>query len=426
MPEATVPLDFPACLASDFPLELPVARAAVDRVLALPAPSSYRTLEQHSPALDGNDWPNYLRCSIARMVHAAGALRRAGVERGRLLDYGAYFGNFTGMFADLGFEVTAIDAYGEYGPALAAPVSAMKARGLTVLDFDGVGRDLAALGDHTYDVVLAAGVIEHVAHTPRPLLNVLTRVLKVGGHLVLDTPNLGYLYKRQSLAQGNSVWPPIEAQFLSPIPYEGHHREYTPREVAWMLAQTGHDLVSIETYNYSLYGHQNLQGRDAANFWKMIANPELREYMTTVSRRREPGAGLASPGDWQGRWVEAERHWPTPAANPPLDPDRLLESESLLADLQAAVTVRDRLLTAQQAERTDAVEQRDRTIAGLHQQLDLLGGQLRDERVARHEDVAVRDRTIDELHHRVGSLQRSLDARWSAVLKRQLRRLTKT
>ena len=127
-------LRFPECLAEDFPAELPVARAAVERVLGVIQGQVFATLVEHSPALKENDWTNYLTCSLARMVHAAGALRRAEVRGGRLLDYGAYFGNFAAMFADLGFTVDAVDSFDTYGEALAQPVALMRTRGITVLD----------------------------------------------------------------------------------------------------------------------------------------------------------------------------------------------------------------------------------------------------------------------------------------------------
>ena len=99
-------LDYPGCLAADFPRELPVAVRAVDRVLAAIAScGSFGPLEDRSPGLRGNDWSNYLRCSEARMVHAANVLQRKGVTGGRLLDYGAYFGNFSLMFREMGFDV---------------------------------------------------------------------------------------------------------------------------------------------------------------------------------------------------------------------------------------------------------------------------------------------------------------------------------
>src|SRR5687768_15372639 len=115
-----LPLDFPACLAADFPLEIAPAVRAVDRVLeTIRGTASFAPLEARSPGLVGNDWSQYLRCSQARMVHAANAMRRHGITGGRVLDYGAYFGNFSLMLRDFGFEVDAVDGYQDYQPSLA-------------------------------------------------------------------------------------------------------------------------------------------------------------------------------------------------------------------------------------------------------------------------------------------------------------------
>lgn len=471
-------LRFPECLADDFPQELPVARAASDRILELMRGQSYGTLERHSPALKENDWPNYLRCSIARMVHAAGALRRAGVHSGRLLDYGAYFGNFSGMFADLGFQVAAIDTYAAYADALAKPVSLMRSRGIQVLDFDDVGRDLARVPESAYDVVVCAGVIEHMPHTPLELLMSINRVLKPGGYLVLDTPNVAHLYKRQALARGESVWPPLAAQFYSPIPYEGHHREYTAQEVVWMLHEVGHDVQTIELFGYSVYGQSELSGRDVTNFWKMVAEPTLREYITALSRRGERTSGVGPAPDWRTRLVETEQTWKSKQPpSPEFRADDLADAEPLLVQLQQEIALRDQLLADLHAERTRAVESRDgllaelqeeraravetrdRVIAEMHEERtraveardrllgelheertraveardrkiaelhDLLAEQLQAERLERSREVSTRDRTIAELNDRIGVLQRTLDAKLSEVIKRRFRRITKT
>ncbi len=389
-------LDFPACLDEDFPQDLPVARAAVERVQAVLDGPSYVALERHSPALKENDWANYLRCSVARMVHAAGALRRAGVRTGRLLDYGAYFGNFAGMFADLGFEVEAVDFFRTYEGALERPLSLMRDRGVTVRDFDEVGRDLMGLAEGGYDVVLCAGVIEHIPHSPKGLLASLNRVLKPGGHLIVDTPNVAHLYKRQALARGDSVWPPLVAQFYSPVPYEGHHREYTAPEVAWMLHEVGHRVRSIELYSYSCYEQPELRGRDVTNFWKMVADPTAREYITTLSRRGEHTRAEGPAPRWQTLLVESEPHWlrMSPGASPPVSGD-LADVEPMLVELQRGIVTRDQIV------------------------VDL------------HTEVTARDTTIDELNSRIvelndrmGVLQGQFDSTLGEWLRRRWRSLT--
>src|SRR5262249_41066901 len=153
-------------------------------------------LSRNSPGLAQFDWSAYLRCSIARMVHAAASLERRGVRSGRLLDYGSYFGNFSLMCRRLGFDVDAVDDYRGYGVAVAASRELLTASGVRTLDFADVAFDLAALAPDSYDVVICGGVIEHVPHTPRAMLHGLTRVLKPGGLLIIDTPNLAYLANR--------------------------------------------------------------------------------------------------------------------------------------------------------------------------------------------------------------------------------------
>lgn len=400
------PLDlhFPDCLATDFAAELPAARAAVDRIVEVLG-RDFDTLERHSPALQDNDWANYLRCSIARMVHAAGALRRAGVSSGRLLDYGSYFGNFAAMFSALGFEVDAIDAFQDYAPALDQPLRLMRERGVRILDYAEFGQDLSGVTAGSYDVIFCGGVIEHMPHTPLGLLTALNHALKPHGHLIIDTPNLAHLYKRQALARGETVWPPLRAQFYSPVPYEGHHREYVAPEVAWMLHEVGHEVLSVELYSYSCYEQAELRGRDVTNFWKMVADPTLREYITTLSRRGNQPRPSGSAPDWRSLLVETEPFWRAAHGAAEFRADQLIESEPLLQELTAAVELRDReierrdsILAEQQVERNDAVTIRDHTIGDLSAQIASLQG--------RHDD-----------------LQRAFDAKLSEIIKRRIRRL---
>lgn len=136
-----------------------------------------------------------------------------------------------------------------------------------------------------YDAVVCARVIEHIPHTPRQLLETLTSVLKPGGVLVLDTPNLAYLYRRLALLDGQTIFSPIAQQFYTELPFEGHHREYTTAEVEWMLRAVGHEVVSIETFNYNVFGQTELVGKHAAYHREMQADPTLREIIIAVSRR---------------------------------------------------------------------------------------------------------------------------------------------
>jgi hypothetical protein len=49
-------------------------------------------------------------------------------------------------------------------------------------------------------------------------------------------------------------------------------------------------LVSIDTFNYSVYGQSRLTGEHLAYYREMAHDRSLREIIFSVSRRREPAA----------------------------------------------------------------------------------------------------------------------------------------
>jgi SAM-dependent methyltransferase len=282
-PAPTLDLGFPDVLAQRFPETFDLATRAADDVLAATRGADFTVLARRSPGLHGYDWCAYIRCSVIRMVNALEVLRGAGVVTGRILDYGAYFGNMALFCRLAGYEVAAADGYRDYGDVFDGCRRDLRAAGIEILDFADVGLDLRGIGPESFDAVLALGVIEHVPHTPRGLLESLNRVLRPGGVLVLDTPNLAYLYTRERLARGETVFLPIEQQYETEVPFEGHHREYTPREIRWMLERLGHSVAELRTFNYSLYASGTLTGDDVARYRAMERDPELREIILAAS-----------------------------------------------------------------------------------------------------------------------------------------------
>lgn len=277
-----VELKFPACIEEEFPQWFPAAWDAVEQTLKAVQGADLTPLERRSPGLKGYAWDTYLRCSVVRMVHAAQALHDRGVGGGLLLDYGSYFGNFALMFAKLGYRVHAVDAYQQYGHAFGSVTRLLLDHEIEVHDLSegGFGSESMA-----YDVVISAGVIEHIPHTPRYFLETLNALLRPSGWLLLDTPNLAYLYNRQKLARGETIFCPISCQYGTELPFEGHHREYTIAEMRWMLERIGHRDIAVQTFNYSLYGAPVLLGLDAANYRQMMEDPSAREVILTVSRK---------------------------------------------------------------------------------------------------------------------------------------------
>ena len=119
MDEPAMQLDFEAHLAAIAGPDIGAIRAATADAIGSLGEHDYDALARHSPGLKGWDWLPYLRLSSLRIAHAAALLRGRGIDGGRLLDYGAYFGNFALFARHAGFESWAFDGYQAYEGAFA-------------------------------------------------------------------------------------------------------------------------------------------------------------------------------------------------------------------------------------------------------------------------------------------------------------------
>src|SRR5262245_24571754 len=183
-----IKLDFPECVATEYRDVFRLCWTAANQVLSVIQESDLSALHRRSPALKGYDWSAYLRYSTVRMAKALTALQNRVRQPAKVLDLGSYFGNFSLMLAEAGFTVDAVDPYRVYEPAFDAGVRLMRASGIHVSELSET-----LPGDH-YDAALLMGVIEHIPHTPRLVLDAVHQALRPGGYLIMDTPNLAYIY----------------------------------------------------------------------------------------------------------------------------------------------------------------------------------------------------------------------------------------
>ncbi len=132
------------------------------------------------PAGLGGRWlvplvPSFKAKADAKMRH----LPKPPAEGGRLLDVGFGNGGFLKLATEMGWQAEGID----FDPKA---VALAKARGLNVRCASAA--DLSAQNEQ-FDIITLSHVIEHV-HDPVALLCALFALLKPGGMLWLDTPNL--------------------------------------------------------------------------------------------------------------------------------------------------------------------------------------------------------------------------------------------
>lgn len=242
-------------------------------------------LERHLAVLPKDSMRSYLRMNVVRVVRLVEVLRRRGFESGEVLEVGAWFGSFALALRRLGYDLVACDRYSSYGDAFDDYIELMKGERIRVVSTrrERELEQIAALG--RFDIVLAGAVIEHVPHTPRHLLETLFDAVRPGGVLVLDTPNVARYWNRRALERGETIFQPVEDQYLCEPPWEGHHREYTANEIRWMLEQLGCQEVDVEFLDYNMLQFEELSAEHIECLATIVEDPSQSDTLLAAGRR---------------------------------------------------------------------------------------------------------------------------------------------
>ncbi len=171
---------------------------------------------------------------------------------GTVLDVGTGYGLVPRILQRLGFRAISTDfpTTGGKGPLQRLIDLGMEGH------FLQVGTEPLPLPDASVDVVFVGNVIEHLPHSPRPFMADMKRVLKPGGHLVMDTKNAVDLKTRLKMLFGISNWPPIESIYdLDFNPH--HHKEYTLAELKKLLGLSG--FKNVQGYSFETVFHRSLK-----------------------------------------------------------------------------------------------------------------------------------------------------------------------
>ncbi|MBV8074253.1 MAG: class I SAM-dependent methyltransferase [Candidatus Eremiobacteraeota bacterium] len=226
----------------------------------------------------------YLKQSTIRVYHLAQLLQEVGCASGTVLEQGTFFGQSACVLQRLGYQTTAVDRYGSFNGALDEYVKHMRELGVNVIEATWENEEATFKALPAYDAVVSMAVIEHIPHTPREFLKELIRHVRPGGIIALDTPNIARYWNRRYLAEGKSIHQEIDAQFYSPIPFEGHHREYTAAEMVWMLEQMGCRDVQCRLFDYNLLQFDQLTPDHIAALLSMTVDPSLADTILVAGR----------------------------------------------------------------------------------------------------------------------------------------------
>lgn len=156
-----------------------------------------------------------------------------------ILDVGCGDGNLLYQFRSRYSRLVGLE-YSEARLALAS-------RNLSSLNFQGLlgsAENMAQLPDNCVDRIVSADVIEHVPDV-YAACSEMHRILKPGGFLIINTPNIAFIKKRLILAFGKfpSTSQPNEGIGDAPLFDGGHLHYFTYRSLRLVLERTGFQII---------------------------------------------------------------------------------------------------------------------------------------------------------------------------------------
>lgn len=181
--------------------------------------------------------------SVDRFVEIC--LRLDGARR--VLDVGTGHGLLVTLLRALGHECCAVDI------APAVPLEFFRKQGI---EFKSCNAEVDPLPyeRNSFDAVVCCQVLEHFTHSHLPAVREMHRVLKPGGIIEMDVPNVACFRNVSRLLRGKNITWDYETSYLQaePILHGGrsfypdrHNREFTRQELETLLHTAGFSKVQV-------------------------------------------------------------------------------------------------------------------------------------------------------------------------------------
>jgi len=236
-------------------------------------------------------FPGYMDDKLNKYVLIISEIAR--VPKGsEILSIGCGPCDLEAILSKLGYNVTGVDDLSDHwhliGKNRERIIEFCKKMGvkLIVQPFETV-----QLNENYFDAVLLIDVLEHLHRSPRELLNKSISSLKVGGLLLIETPNAAALAKRLKALFGKSSHVDVDFFYWNIGEYRSHIREYTRPELKQIISY--HKLASSH-FKMTNIGIENIEthgflSRLTVNAYKLISGlyPNFRATILVSARKPE-------------------------------------------------------------------------------------------------------------------------------------------
>jgi ubiquinone/menaquinone biosynthesis C-methylase UbiE len=215
--------------------------------------------------------------SIDRFCDIAMRLRDAP----KVLDVGAGHGMLVSLLAELGHECHALDVRNQ--PSAYPDVYR---KGVT-FHLCNVEVDPIPYPDASFDAVVCCQVLEHFTHSHLPAVREMRRVLKPGGVLEVDVPNVACFRNRSRLLRGKHITYDYEEHYLraEPVLHKGrsfyplrHNREFTKAEIEILFRAAGFQEIEVHFLRSRRY-REGVEGVKAIGTALKDLIPSLRKSL---------------------------------------------------------------------------------------------------------------------------------------------------
>lgn len=164
-----------------------------------------------------------------------------------VVDAGSGDGLLLALLKMLGHEVCAVDFVDHTND----PTYQMHAIPFEVCNLES---DPLPFPTGSIDAISCCQAFEHFTHSHLPAVIEFRRVLKAGGLLEIDVPNVASYRNRSRLLRGKNITYDYEKHYLNaqPVLYKGreyypdrHNREFTAQELELLLRRGGFEKVEV-------------------------------------------------------------------------------------------------------------------------------------------------------------------------------------
>ncbi len=217
----------------------------------LPALSERAVSDYVSRWVDpGSPAGTYFAAHSVRLVRTLQLIPR-GDGNSRILELGCYMQITPALRGLLGYGEVRGGYMGSAGGWHRSSVTATDGEEFQCrIDLFNCEIDRFPYSDESFDTIICCELLEHLQRDPMHMMSEIHRVLKPNGTLVLTTPNAVSLRSLRAVLTG--IHPNLFSKYVMPtlLPETMHVREYTPKELLRLFADSGFSIQYIDTTAY--------------------------------------------------------------------------------------------------------------------------------------------------------------------------------